>query len=114
MADAKPSIDCLIHCTDEKTTITSLRDLDSWYTLLNAAEIREYLPVLRYKEVEGIPEITYHPKCRKIFTMKRDLQVIKSSKSTDDTELCSNKRSTLRGRHLNQNQNFSEILVFEK
>ena len=49
-----------------------------------------------YKEVEGIPEITYHSKCRKIFNMERDLQVIKSSKSTDDTELCSNKSSSMR------------------
>ena len=88
MAHATPSKDCLIHCTDDITTVNTLRDIDSWKSLLVAAETREYLPVLEYRNVDGIPAITYHPKCRKIFTMKRDLEKIKSSNETNmDTSL---------------------------
>ena len=44
MAHATPSKDCLIHCTDDITTVNTLRDIDSWKSLLVAAETREYLP----------------------------------------------------------------------
>ena len=42
MAHATPSKDCLIHCTDDITTVNTLRYIDSWKSLLVAAETREY------------------------------------------------------------------------
>ena len=80
MAHATPSEDCLIHCTDDITTVNTLKDIDSWKSLLVAAETREYLPVLEYRNVDGIPAITYHPRSRKIFTMKRDLEKSQATK----------------------------------
>ena len=46
--------------------------------------------------MDGIPAITYHPKCRKIFTMKRDLEKMKSSNETNmDTSLTKIPRADL-------------------
>lgn len=69
---------CIIHTTDEDphAGLTSPRDLDSWNTLLRAARLRQHQAILTVAENlrEGeLPQIPYHLKCRKLFTMKRDL-----------------------------------------
>ena len=66
MAHTTPK-DCMIHCTDDITTVNTLHDIDSWKSLIVAAE---YMRV--YRDVDGIPTITCHQKSQQIFTMKRD------------------------------------------
>ena len=51
----------------------------AWKTLVRAAEIRQYAPILHLvKTVAGeeLPTTTYHRKCRGIFTMNKDLDNI--------------------------------------
>ena len=72
--------DCIIHCSDATGELSSLQDPKSWKSLLNAAEIRDYKPVLALKG-NDMPQIAYHRKCRSIFTMKKDLERIKQVSS---------------------------------
>ena len=70
---------CIIHTSDEDphTGLTSPRDLNSWKTLLRAARLRQHQPLLKIAQnlLDGdVPAIYYHLKCRKLFTMKRDLE----------------------------------------
>ena len=70
---------CIIHTSDDDphTGLTSPRDLDSWKTLLRAARLRQHQPLLKVAEnlPDGdVPAVYYHLKCRKLFTMKRDLE----------------------------------------
>ena len=76
---------CIIHCTDENGELTAPHDIQSWKSLLNAAEIRQYKPILDLVETlkeKEIPDIRYHRKCRSIFTMKKDLDMICKAEGT--------------------------------
>ncbi|CAH3186638.1 unnamed protein product, partial [Porites evermanni] len=69
--------ECIIHCSEETGDLVSLKDHESWKTLLNAAVIRNHEGILTIAKTlkEGeIPRISYHGKCRGIFTLKRDLK----------------------------------------
>ena len=88
---------CIIHCTDESGELSALHDIQSWKSLLRAAEIRQYKPILDLVESlkdEEIPDICYHRKCRSIFTMKKDLERI----SKDEGTSCNSKSSTSQDR----------------
>ena len=40
-------VECIIHCSDDNTDrLVSLQNIDSWRTLLRAAEIQQHVPVL--------------------------------------------------------------------
>lgn len=70
---------CIIHTTDEGSSngLKTLKDLESWKTLLKAAKLRQHKPLLEIAEnlsEEDFPNIHYHSKCLKLFTMKRDLE----------------------------------------
>jgi len=70
---------CIIHfeSVDLGNNLVSLRDLDSWNTLLRAARLRQHTLLLDIAATlsEGeIPIVFYHRKSRQIFTMKRDLE----------------------------------------
>eukprot|EP00058_Branchiostoma_floridae_P000977 XP_002586465.1 hypothetical protein BRAFLDRAFT_106667 [Branchiostoma floridae] len=79
VAAKRPRLDCVIHCSPNDETESKLispQSIDSWKTLLRAAEIRNYTPVIELAKSlsEGeIPDIKYHRTCRSIFTMKKDL-----------------------------------------
>ena len=73
--------DCLniIHCTKDSGDLSSAQNLQLWKTLVRAAEIRQYTPILDLAKTVGgeeLPTITYHRKCHNIFTLKRDLDNI--------------------------------------
>lgn len=75
----QPQVECIIHCSDDEGRLVSVKDDDSWKTLLRAAQVRNHAPVLELaKDIpEGhIPAIHYHRKCRSIFTMKKLLDDI--------------------------------------
>ena len=76
----RPRFDtCIIHCSDDESLLISPKDLDSWKSLLKAATVRNHRALLNLAEnvKEGeIPHVSYHRKCRSLFTMKRDLESI--------------------------------------
>ncbi|KAJ8416694.1 hypothetical protein AAFF_G00325720 [Aldrovandia affinis] len=79
--------ECTIHCTDDTSGLVLLRDLDSWKTLVRAAEIRSHAGLMDLARTtpEGEwPWVWYHRKCRSIFTMKKllDTQVPKFSQTS--------------------------------
>ena len=74
---------CIIHCTDDNTTLISPNSLDSWKTLQKAGEIRDH-QVIRNVQVadDQIPNgVFYHRKCQSTFTHKHDLNRIKKNKN---------------------------------
>ena len=78
---------CIIHCSDGDTdsNLVSPQNLNSWKTLLRAAEIRQHLPILDLAKdlCEGeIPPVQYHRRCRSIFTLKKSLDSITQNKAS--------------------------------
>ena len=74
---------CIIHCSSEDSSddsnLVSPQNLESWQTLLKAAQIWQHAPILDLDEGLGegeIPPVQYHRKCRSIFTMKKLLDSI--------------------------------------
>lgn len=89
---------CIIHCSaDDSDALVYPQDLNSWKSLLRAAEIRQHTPVLDLAvdlEEGKIPDVQYHRKCRSIFTMKRDLDSILSKGTSVDPSTLSSRRSS--------------------
>ena len=88
---------CIIHCTDNRTDLDTLKDEESWKTLLKAAEIRQHQALLELAKSlsEGeIPTVYYHRKCRSVFTMKKLLDKIshKTASDHDNQELTAARR----------------------
>ena len=76
---------CIIHyaTVEQSGKLLHLRDYESWKTLLRAATVRNYSPILELNVEDGqIPEISYHPNCRASFTMKRDLEKLAKTNPT--------------------------------
>ena len=90
---------CLIHCTETSGDLSSLQDTQSWTTLLRAAEIRQYTPILDIAKTvtgEEPPEIKYHHKCRSIFTMKQDLDKICKDANKFNESVVTERRLSMR------------------
>ena len=90
MNSATESKECVIHMTrsDDDDHLVSPQNYTSWLTLLEAAKVRNHEHIINVAEgLEGneVPEIFYHRKCRSLFTMKRDLNILKR-KANEDTE----------------------------
>ena len=71
--------DCIIHCSDDSTELIKPANLESWVHLQNAAKIRDHSPLIEIScttKKDEIPDIKYHRKCRSLFTMKRELELI--------------------------------------
>lgn len=88
---------CIVHTTDDDAhcNLTSPRDMDSWSTLLRAARLRQHQPILTVAgglQKGELPQIHYHLNCRKLFTMKRDLDILEK-KNTDEVDV---KRRSIR------------------
>lgn len=83
-------IDCLIHCSDDDTdSMVTLKDHDSWKTLLRAAEIRQQIPVLDFAkdlDEDEVSQIQYDWRCGSIIRMKKALDLILSKGATSSVE----------------------------
>ena len=84
---------CIIHPKTVKTEpdspLISPESYDSWLTLLEAAKVRNFTPVLDVAENLNeckVPLIYYHRKCRSLFTMKRELETLKRKIHKPDDE----------------------------
>ena len=91
---------CIIHCTDDQSPLTKLRDGQSWETLLKAAKVRGHAAILQLADETpdgSFPSITYHRSCRQMFTMKSSLEaIIKSSKREQTDDAFASQRTSLR------------------
>ena len=66
-----------------------INSTESWETLLKAAQLRKYSPILEIAETLSAgesPVLTYHRQCRSVFTHKRDLDKIKRKSTEMDPE----------------------------
>ena len=91
---------CIIHFEQvSEEHLVELKDRASWETLLNAAKIRKFEPIIEIDKNLGesdIPAIKYHRKCRSLFTLKRDLQKLNSENDKTLLSTSSNIRSSNR------------------
>lgn len=95
-APKRARLGCIIHCSSSDEELISPKNINSWKTLLRAAEIRQHAPILQLAKGlpdDAIPAVAYHRKCRCIFTMKRDLEAIISKQSYADESECSAERN---------------------
>ena len=75
------------------------KDEESWSTLVRAAAVRKHKPLLDIAETlneEEIPSIYCHRKCRSVFTMKKLLETISKQQGTDNQQLTTAKRTSIR------------------
>ena len=85
-------------CTKKAESNDRLVTYESWQMLHEAAKIRIYTPIMELDKQLGdkeIPRIHYHRKCRRVFTMKRDLETMmkrKANESLSGGTGCSSKR----------------------
>lgn len=111
---------CIIHCTDDDSGhLTSPQDIDSWRSLLNAATIRNYKPVLDVaKTVDDgqIPSVMYHRKCRSAFTLKRELEKISQAlcneKIRDSVVETQEQRSASNRQAPSASRTYDQICIF--
>ena len=79
--------DVCIICGCSGTNLTQCKDINSWSTLYQAAVIRNHKEILDICQHEGdFPEacvINYHCSCRADFTLKRNLEKIKSAEKVE-------------------------------
>ena len=99
---------CIIHSesfiSDQHlNTLIAPKDIQSWKSLLKAAELRCHEPLLELaKTVSGndIPDIVYHRFCRRVFNMKRDLDAIKLGGEISEEVRTPEKKVCTQGHHL--------------
>ena len=75
---------CIIHKDsikiDAGDNLINPQTYESWQVMLEAAKVRNFAPILQLSETlaeKEIPQISYHKKCRSIFTMKNVLATLK-------------------------------------
>lgn len=73
---------CIIHqaVSDGDEHLVSPQSHASWLALLEAAKVRNHVPILDVAKTlqdKEVPILFYHRKCRSMFTMKRDLETLK-------------------------------------
>jgi len=68
---------CIIHSDSSSEelsfNLTRPRDIASWNTLLAAANIKQFKPLLDIAATTcdgNVPELYYHSQCRNLFTLK--------------------------------------------
>ena len=64
---------CLIHCSDDDRALVCPNSGESWKPLRRTAEISRHEAILgiAVNSPDDIPEVYYHRKCRRIFTIKK-------------------------------------------
>ena len=106
---------CTLRTSDNDSHLVSPKTYDSWQNLLKAAELRKYGPITdAAKELGGneFPKIYYHRRCRSVFTMKRDLEIIlkrNTNEAIGNEDVCSSKRLC---RRLSVSRVYDPICIF--
>jgi hypothetical protein len=89
----QPITNCIIHASSvvhmENDNVIAIKNIESWKSLLQAAIIRKYDPILEAAETvtdDTIPDVSNHRECRCMFTMKRDLDALKREAEAKDDQ----------------------------
>lgn len=109
---------CIIHQDTSKEDddhLVSPQDYASWETLLEAAKVRKYAPILDVAKELGekeVPRIYYHRKCRSLFTMKRDLETLKRKAKESITDEAGETSKRPRRRSSSEARVYDKICIF--
>ena len=115
--EARREEECIIHCCNDTGELETLKDLESWKTLLNAATIRNHEPILEIAKTleEGeLPKVTYHRQCRSIFTLKRNLDKLSQldAKERANCKPTDSRRSSIRQPTANPSRIYQRVCIF--
>ena len=110
---------CIVHYKSSKDEhLVTLQSYESWKTMLEAAKLRNFKPILdianKLSEKET-PTIYYHRNCQSLFTMKRDLDALKrKSQQADEAseDRCISKRPSRRS--TSEARVYDQICIFCK
>lgn len=111
---------CIIHQLSFKSghhddKLHSPTSYDSWCTLLEAARIRNYDPVLEIEKTlaeNEVPSIVYHRYCRSIFTLKRSLETLKEKKEHTADKDIPEKRQRLERSSSSDSRVYKQLCIF--
>lgn len=93
--------------------LTHPKTLESWKVLLNAAQIRNFQPILQIgAEGQDIPKIKYESKCRNEFTHKKSLEKLKPPEDASGRTECVYRRSSLRQPDVTASTVFPKVCIF--
>ena len=91
---AEQKIKCII-CGEnaQQVELTSPKDAGSWQTLLRAAEVKNFTPIISLSVSENeVPKyIFYHRQCRSTFTLKKSIDAILKQQE-EPNKMCSDDR----------------------
>jgi hypothetical protein len=96
--------------------LTSPKDVNSWTTLLRAAEIQGFIPITNLCEhIEDgeIPSVYYHRQCRSTFTLKKTLDAIVSKDAglSSESSIVA-KRKSLRDPSQSTSRVYDAVCIF--
>ena len=108
---------CIIHCCKDTGELATLKDLESWKTLLNAATIRNHEPILEIAKTleEGeLPQVTYHRQCLSVFTLKRNLDKLSQldAKERTNCNFTDGRRFSIRQPTANPSRIYQRVCIF--
>lgn len=86
---------CAQKSKEDDSPLLCPKNHESWLTLLDAARVRQHSAILDIAEQLGdkeVPKLSYHRRCRSIFTMKRDLGTLKRKASGSQVDEVCTKR----------------------
>lgn len=108
---------CILHLPsiklDTNEKLIELQNYKSWQTLLEAAQVRHYEPVLELCTTlsdSDFPHIFYHKTCRSIFTMKKLLDSFKRKAGEYMTEAAEDGESSTSKRPKRGEKPYSTLL----
>ena len=106
---------CIIGSSNApRAELVNPRDQSSWVTLLRAAEIHDFQPILRLSAAdEKIPDIFYHRECRGAFTYKKTLISLQGKIANTYQESLSEKQWATRRQPTSSNSGvYEKICIF--
>ena len=97
--------------------LATLKDLESWKTLLNDAIIRNHeqiLDIAKTQEEGELPKATYQGQCRSIFTLKRNLDKLfqLDAKERENCNSTDSRRSSIRQLTANLGRIYQRVCIF--
>lgn len=109
--------ECIIHCCNDTGESATLKDLESWKTLLNTAIIGIHEPILEIAKTLGegeLTKVTYHRQCRSTFTLKRNFDKLSQLDANERANCNStdNRRSSIRQPKANPSRIYQRVCIF--
>ena len=111
---------CIIHYESTKLSLSEKLikpfNYDSWTTLLEAARLRNHIPLLRIGELnrdsECVPDVSYHRQCRSMFIMKRELEALRAQHEGNSSDPVSESRRQSKRQKTSQSTVYEKVCIF--